>query len=63
MDENLFKLECNVAGKICQFSCDRDTPIGHVKESFFQFIKHIGHIEDQVNAQKESSAIEEIKPD
>lgn len=52
MLKNLIALEHKVADKIISFTCAADTPLEHVKDALFQFMKYTGQIEDQVKAQQ-----------
>lgn len=57
-----YKIEILIAEKIFQFICDHDAQIAHVKEALFQFMKHVGHIEDNVRAQEKQRAEESQQP-
>lgn len=59
MSEDLYKIECNVVGKICQFMCEKDATTGHVKEALFQFIKHVVQVEEQAIAQQQAEKAKE----
>src|SRR5258708_14140834 len=54
MLKNICKLEVKILEKDFQFLCDNESPLAHVKEALFQFLKYVGQIEDQVKAQTES---------
>ncbi len=58
MLKNIVKLEHVLAGKVYHFLCDNDSPIEHVKDALFQFVKFAGQIEDQVKAQMEQQKSE-----
>ena len=52
MLKNIVRLEHVIDGKVGHFLCDNDTPIPAAKEMCFQFLKYLGHIEDQIKAQQ-----------
>jgi hypothetical protein len=56
--KNITKLEIEIAGKMYHLLCDQDSPIEHVKESLFQFLKYVGQIEDAIKQQAQKSAEE-----
>lgn len=65
--KNIAGLECKVEDKIYRLTCDGDAPLIHIKEALFQFLKHIGQIEDahrlaqeKALAQSEESRLEDI---
>lgn len=66
MLKNITKLEIQVLGKIYHLLCDHDSPLEHVKEALFQFLKYVGQIEDAAKAQqaemKPVEKVEEPKP-
>jgi len=49
------QFEHQVSGKTCRFYMDSDTPITSAKEMAFAFLKHLGHLEDQINAAQEKA--------
>lgn len=53
MLKNISRLECKVNEKDYQLFCDNDSPIEHVKEALFQFLKYIGQLEDQNKVMQE----------
>lgn len=61
MLKNLSQLEHKIGDKVYQFFCDNNSPISEVKESLFQFLKFIGHIEDQAKAMEASKPVETPK--
>lgn len=59
MFKNITKLEITVNDKNYQLLCDQDSPLDHVKEALFQFLKFIGQIEDNIkNAQAQAKTDE-----
>lgn len=46
MQKNLTQLKCLINGKEIVLSCDMDSNTIEIKEALFQFIKHVGKIED-----------------
>jgi hypothetical protein len=57
MLKHTVKLECTLEDKEGHFICDHDTPIHIAKEMLFQFMKHLGIVEDQMKSQqKEATA-------
>lgn len=50
MFTNIAKFEHTIGTKFYHFLCDSDAPLPDAKEAMFQFLKYIGHIEDQVKA-------------
>ena len=70
MMKNIVRLEHVVADRQYHLLCDNDSPLVHLKEAIFEFLKHIGRIEDQVKAQQveleakkasEEPKVEELK--
>jgi hypothetical protein len=61
MLKNLSRLEFMVEDKIGHFYLDSDTPIGHVKEMFFQGLKYVGALENQIKANIESEKAKEVQ--
>lgn len=60
MQKNICQLEAKVGEKVFHLLCDHDSPLGHVKEALFQFLKYIGQIEDQAKkSEEEKQDIEE----
>ena len=49
------KFECKLGDKLYEFYCDSDSPIGHVKEALFQFIKLVGQVEENILAQQKTA--------
>lgn len=49
------KFECRLGEKWYQFYCDNDSPIGHVKEALFQFVKMVGQVEENILAQQKAA--------
>ena len=58
------KFECTLGDKIYEFYCESDSPIGHVKEALFQFMKLVGQVEENILAQQKAAEAqkEEAKP-
>lgn len=48
MIKNKTQIEAEVDGKKYHLLCDHDSPIAHVKEALFQFIKYMGHLEEKI---------------
>lgn len=63
MLKNIIKLEHKIEGRDYQFLGDNDSPLAHVKEALFQFLKYVGQIEDQARAQQEMIKNEEDPKD
>lgn len=61
MLKTLSQLECKIAEKVIHLVCDHDTPLEHVKEALFQFLKYVGQIEDAVKASQSSSEESKIE--
>jgi len=61
MMKNIVKLECKVGDKVGQFLLDNDTPIQVAKEMLFQFMKHVGHIEDAAKDKQNVPVSDEVK--
>lgn len=59
MLKNLSSLQHKVGDKIYHLICDQDSPLEHVKESLFQFLKYCGQVEDQIKAQEEQKKLDE----
>lgn len=60
MLKNISQIECKIGDKFYRLTCDIDSPLDHVKESLFQFLKYIGQIEDAVKAQQHKSEQSEL---
>lgn len=56
MIKQISKMECKIGERVFQLYCESDSPLADVKESMFQFLKYIGHIED---AAKQKASQEE----
>ncbi len=54
MLKQMSKLECNIADKKYEMHLDSDSPLQHVKEALFQFLKYVGQIEDNILAQQKA---------
>jgi ABC-type glycerol-3-phosphate transport system substrate-binding protein len=54
MLKNISQLEYVIAGKVFHFACDMDSELHLVKEALCQFMKFVGNIEDQLQAQKQA---------
>jgi len=52
MMKNIVRLEYVVADKAYHLLCDNDSPLVHLKEALFEFLKHVGRIEDQIQSQQ-----------
>ncbi len=69
MQKNLVQLEFKAAEKLYHFTCEPDSPIEHVKQALFDFIKHVARIEDAIAAHQAQKAAEsppvtnEVKPE
>jgi hypothetical protein len=61
MQKMITQFEHKVGEKLYHFVCDPDSPIEHVKESLFQFMKYVGAIEDAIRAQQAKDAAEKAK--
>lgn len=61
MLKDLSQIECNVDGKICHFTCERDTPLSSVKEALFQFQAYIAKIEENIRLQQSQAEAEKGK--
>lgn len=59
MLKNISRLEHKIEDKVYHFVCDCDSPLSQVKESLFQFLKYVGHIEDQVKTHEEANKSQE----
>lgn len=46
MIRNISKFEIKIGERTYQLLCELDSPLPEAKEALFQFIKHIGQIED-----------------
>jgi uncharacterized protein (DUF342 family) len=55
MLKNISRLECEIADKKYQFTCDMDSPLENVKEALFQFQQYCLAIDEQVKLQKEAA--------
>lgn len=60
MLKNVVRLEHVVADKVFHLICDSDSPLPALKEALFEFIKYVGHVEDQAKAQ---APVSEVKSD
>lgn len=58
MLRNISQLQHIVSGKIYNFTCEPDSPLGDVKECLVKFLQYVGQIEDQVAAQQKKEADE-----
>lgn len=56
MQKMITQFENKVGEKLYHFVCDPDSPIEHVKESLFQFMKYVGAIEDAIRTQQAKDA-------
>ncbi len=54
MLKQMSKLECTIAEKKYEMHLDSDSPLQHVKEALFQFMKYVGQIEDNILAQQKA---------
>ena len=54
MIKNLAGLECKIEEEVIKLVCGSNCPLTHIKEAIFQFLKHIGQIEDMAKKQQES---------
>lgn len=61
MQKSLVQLEFKAAEKLYHFTCDPDSPIENVKLSLFDFLKHVGRVEDAIAAQQKAQAEESSK--
>lgn len=64
MEDNKYRIETKIGEKMYQMICDHDSPITDAKEAIFQFIKHLGKIEDNaivLQQEKLSQQISEEK--
>lgn len=52
-------MELIVENRSYQFTCEQDSPIGHVKETLVKFLQRAGEIEDQIIAAQEKAKAEE----
>lgn len=55
MLKNISQLEHKIGDKVYHLFCDQDSPLDHVKEALFQFLKFVGQVEDQVKSQQAQS--------
>lgn len=62
MIRNVSKFEVKIGERTYQMLCEMDSPISEAKEALFQFIKHLGQIED-AHAQAPNQNIEVIEPE
>ncbi len=61
MQKNICQLEVKIGEKVYHLLCDHDSPLAHVKEALFQFLKYIGQVEDQaIKIEEEKKATEDI---
>ncbi len=63
MLKNVSKLEIQLEGRSYQLFCDSDSPLNHVKEALFQFLKYVGQVEDAVKATVPDPVNQEVKPE
>lgn len=56
MQKQLTQLEHKIGEKIYHFMCDPASPLDHVKEALFQFIKYVGAVEDAIKSQQAAQA-------
>jgi hypothetical protein len=63
MQKILTQLEHKIGEKVYHFVCDPASPIEHVKEALFQFMKYIGTIEDTIRTQQAKAKAEETNPE
>ncbi len=54
MLKNILELSHKIGDFENRFHCDAACPIGHVKESLFQFLKYVGKVEDEAIKQAEA---------
>lgn len=54
MLKNVTKLEVKIDEKLYQLICDNESPIGHVKEALFQFMKIVAQVEDNIIAARKA---------
>lgn len=54
MIKNLAGLECKIEEEVIKLVCGSNCPLTHIKEAMFQFLKHIGQIEDMAKQQEQS---------
>jgi len=59
MTDNEYKLEYKIGEKSFFFTCDKDSPIGHVKDALFKLIQYVGQVEDKIVVQQKESAAQE----
>lgn len=52
MQKQLTQLEAKIGEKTYQFVCDPDSPLAHVKEALFQFVKHVMDIQSKIEAER-----------
>lgn len=60
MQKNMTQFKCAVNGKDLIFQCDVECTTIEAKEALFQFIKHVGKIED-ANSQAQEKSEEKIE--
>jgi len=64
MQKNMTKIDCIVNGKEVNLTCDMTCTTIEIKEALFQFIKHVGQVEDAHAAklrQEQESPVEVIE--
>jgi len=61
MIKNLAGLECKIENEIIKVICGSQCPLTHLKEAMFQFLKHIGQIEDAARQAEENKKNEEAQ--
>lgn len=61
MQKLITRLEHTIGEKVYHLTCDTDSPINHVKDALFYFMKHVGQIEDAIKAQQEKELVEKSK--
>ena len=54
MIKNLAGLECKIEEEVIKLVCGSNCPLSHIKEAMFQFLKHIGQIEDMAKQQEQA---------
>jgi hypothetical protein len=59
MLKNISRLECKVFERTYQLFCEMDSPVEHVKQALFEFIKYVGQVEDAIKASQEQAKPQE----
>lgn len=62
MFKAIARIEHKIGDKVFQFICDGDSSIEHIKESLFQFSKHVAQIEDQIKASQQPAPVAPEEP-